>query len=50
MAEVTGNMLMIGLVIFYCFLAIVFAAERNWPKCSYWIGAAIITSSVMAMR
>jgi uncharacterized membrane protein (DUF485 family) len=41
---------MLGLLVFYVVLAVVFAYERQWPKCTYWIGAAIITGSVLAMR
>lgn len=45
-----SDRLMIGLLIFYVALAVVFAIESQWPKCTYWIGAAIITGSVLAMR
>ena len=45
-----GDALMIGLFWFYLLLASVFAYERQWAKCSYWIGAAIITGSVLRMR
>lgn len=41
---------MIGLCIFYVFVAFVFAYESNWPKCTYWLGAAVITGSVLAMK
>lgn len=33
----------------YIMLACLFAWEDNWPKFFYWIGAAIIASSVLAM-
>ena len=46
----TGNNLMIGLSCFYVVLAGVFAYEGQWAKCSYWIGAFIITTSVLAMK
>ena len=45
-----GDRLMLGLLAFYVVLAIIFAYEGQWPKCTYWIGAAIITGSVLAMR
>jgi hypothetical protein len=46
----TGTLLMKVLVCQYLVLAAVFAYELNWPKCSYWIGAAIITTSVLVMK
>ena len=45
-----GDGLMRGLLAFYIVLAIIFAYEQQWAKCTYWIGAAIITGSVLAMR
>ncbi len=45
-----GDKLMVALVVVYLVTASVFAWEANWPKMSYWIGAAIITTSVLAMR
>ena len=45
-----GNVLMAGLICFYLIIAVVFLVEGNYPKCTYWIGAAIITGSVLVMR
>lgn len=45
-----GDLLMKGLIVFYAVVACVFAWEGNWPKMTYWIGAAIITSSVVVMK
>ena len=45
-----GHTLMAGLSIFYVMLAVVFAYEGQWAKCTYWIGACIITVSVLAMK
>lgn len=45
-----GNNLMIGLACFYVVLAAVFAYEGQWAKCSYWIGACVITVSVLVMK
>jgi drug/metabolite transporter (DMT)-like permease len=39
-----------ALVVVYVIVAVVFAWEGNWPKCLYWIGASIITSSVLVMK
>lgn len=38
---------MMGLVGVYLVTALVSGYEGNWPRCSYWIGAAIITISVI---
>lgn len=46
----SGELLMKGLVVTYVVVACVFAYEQNWPKMFYWIGAAMITSSVLVMR
>jgi hypothetical protein len=46
----SGTVLMQGLVVTYVIVACVFAYEGNWPKCAYWIGASIITSSVLWMK
>jgi hypothetical protein len=46
----SGTLLMQGLVVVYIVVAITFAYEGNWPKCAYWIGASIITSSVLWMK
>ena len=45
-----GPLLMQGLVVTYVLVALVFAYEGNWPKCTYWMGAAIITTSVLWMK
>ena len=47
---INGTMLMQGLVVFYVIVASVFGFEGNWAKCTYWIGASIITSSVLVMK
>ena len=47
---VAGLGMMKFLVCCYIFTALLFALERNWPKVMYWIGAAIITSSVIWMK
>lgn len=47
---IAGNTLMMGLAVFYIFLAAVFAYEGQWAKCTYWIGACIITTSVLVMK
>jgi hypothetical protein len=46
----TGDRLMLGLAGFYIVLAVVYAVERNWPKCQYWLGAFLITSAVLMMK
>ena len=38
------------LIAAYLVLACVFMWEGKWPYAAYWIGAAIITSSVLVMR
>lgn len=43
-------MLMQGLVVVYVIVAVVFVYEADYPKAAYWIGAAIITSSVLVMK
>ena len=45
-----GTNLMISLSCFYVVLALVFAYEGQWAKCSYWVGACIITVSVLVMK
>lgn len=45
-----GDGLMKSLLLFYVVLAFVFGYEQQWAKATYWIGAAIITGSVLAMR
>lgn len=46
----SGDMLMKGLIVTYVVAALVFAWEGNWPKMTYWIGASIITGSVLVMK
>ena len=46
----SGHLLMQGLVVTYVIVACVFAYEGNWAKMTYWIGAAIITTSVLVMK
>jgi drug/metabolite transporter (DMT)-like permease len=46
----TGDMMMGGLLVLYVIISIIFAVEGNWPKCTYWIGASIITCSVLWMK
>ena len=46
----TGDLLMRGLLVVYVLIACTFAYEGNWPKCTYWIGAAVITASVLWMK
>ena len=45
-----GDKLMIALVVTYIVIASVFAWEHTWAKMWYWIGASIITTSVLAMK
>ena len=45
-----GTLLMQGLIVAYVVIAVVSAWEGNWPRCTYWIGAAIITGSVLCMK
>ena len=45
-----GDTLMRCLIVFYVVLAGVYAYELNWSKCTYWIGAAMITGSVVVMK
>jgi hypothetical protein len=44
----TSTGLMVCLVGVYLVTAGVSAYELNWPRCAYWVGAAIITSAVLA--
>lgn len=44
---ISSTGMMQGLVAFYVMVAVVSAYEGNWPRCTYWIGAAIITTSVL---
>lgn len=50
MSKMTGHLLMQALVLEYVVVALVFAWEGNIPKMCYWIGAAIITTSVLVMK
>lgn len=45
-----GDTLLRVLIVAYVVIALIYLYERNWPKCTYWLGAAIITSSVLAMK
>jgi len=45
-----GDSLMIFLLCFYAVIALAFAWEGNYPKALYWVGAFIITSSVLWMK
>lgn len=49
-AMISGAFLMQSLAVFYVLVAIVFAYEGNYAKCAYWIGASIITTSVLVMK
>lgn len=42
-----SDTMMQGLVVFYLLVAGISAYEGNWPRCMYWIGASIITASVL---
>ena len=44
-----GEKLMIALIIQYLITSGTFAAQGVWLKALYWIGAAIITTSVLFM-
>ena len=44
-----GQKFMIALVVQYVITAGVFCWEGNWPKVAYWVGASIITGSVLWM-
>jgi len=35
------------LIVFYIIVAFVSAAESNWPRALYWVGASIITCAVL---
>lgn len=41
--------MMLVLIAFYLIVSAVSAFEANWPRACYWVGAAIITSSVLWM-
>jgi hypothetical protein len=45
-----GDWFAVALVAEYVFLAAVYACEGDWPKVGYWIGAAILGTSVVLMR
>ena len=45
-----GDWFGIVLVTEYVLLAMVYACEGDWPKVGYWIGAAILGTSVVLMR
>lgn len=40
----------LALVLAYVVLAIAFAVMGNWPKVLYWIGAGILTASLLWMN
>ncbi len=44
----TGDLLMKGLIVAYVVIACTFAYEQNWPKMTYWIGAAINSRTSLA--
>ena len=46
----TSTLLMQGLIVTYVIIAGVALWEGNYARCSYWIGASIITGSVLVMR
>jgi hypothetical protein len=46
----TGTGLMYGLLVVYAVIACTFGYEGNWAKMTYWIGAMIITGSVLVMK
>lgn len=41
--------MMWGLVVFYVLLAGASALEKNWNRAAYWVGATLITFSVLRM-
>lgn len=45
-----GDKLMVALGVAYFVIGCVYAYEGNWPKMFYWLGALIITMSVLAMK
>lgn len=47
---INGTLLMQILVCVYVVVAVIFGYEGDWPKAAYWVGAAIITSSVVFMK
>lgn len=47
---VSSTGLMMGLVGIYVLTAAVSLYEGNWARCFYWIGASIITGSVIWMQ
>ena len=46
----SGDLLMKCLVAFYVLLASVYGLEQNWAKMCYWLSAAGISLSVLAMK
>ena len=46
----TGDTLMVGLIVVYVVLAVIFAFEGNWPRVLYWVSAGLITTSVLWMK
>ncbi len=45
-----GDWFGIALIAEYAVLAALYAGEGDWPKVGYWIGAAILGTSVVLMR
>ena len=43
----TSTSLMQFLLVVYFIVALTLAYEWNWPRMTYWIGAAMITSSIL---
>ena len=39
-----------ALIVFYFIIAIAYALERDWARAFYFVGAIIISLSVLAMR
>jgi hypothetical protein len=49
-AWLTGFAMMRLLICLYLFTAVLFALQRQWARMLYWIGAALITGSVLWMK
>ena len=50
MKYLTGNGLIIFLIIEYIIIALVYSLEQNWAKATYFIGATIISLGVLWMK
>jgi len=46
----TADWLNVALVLAYIILTLAFAVVGNWPKAFYWIGAGILTASLLWMK